>query len=85
MAALLETIMKDLEAAEKQLADNHMIVLAKTKSGEAREMTVDECIESGAEFVKVIRGNNQGEFDRIMCREFNKVMSEYQASVKTDA
>jgi len=78
MSAPLEKIRKDLEALEKQLADNHMVVLAKTKSGDVREMSVDECIENGATFVKVVQGSNQADLDRLMCHEFDKVLSEYQ-------
>ena len=82
MTASLEPVRKELEAAEKQLTDGHMVVLAKMKSGDAKEMTVDEYFESDAEFIKVLRGSNQGEFNRIMNREFDRITTELQEGKK---
>ena len=78
MASSFEKMKSAFEALEQEMNRRGMIVLARMKSGETREMSVDECIENGAEFVKVVSGGNSNDMDRLMTAAFDKVFAEYQ-------
>lgn len=43
-----------------------IIVLCRMSDGSEREMTVDEFTETGAIFIRVVRGNNLADVDKIL-------------------
>ena len=62
-----EALLKRLEAVEERCRKDHMIILAKDQTtGEVAEMTVAECLERGAEFVKVISAGDLAELDLLL-------------------
>ena len=62
-----DAILKRLEAVESRCRKEHMIILAKDQTtGEEAEMTVSECLERGAEFVRVIRAGDLAELDALL-------------------
>lgn len=57
---------KELEKKIERLRPASLIVLARLPDGSEREMSAQECVEAGAEFVRVIRGGNVEDLDLIL-------------------
>lgn len=67
----MRDIMKRLEALERKIRPQHLTILA-VLNGEQLEMTVQECIDKGARFVKVLDGCNFNDIDLILNEIFRK-------------
>jgi hypothetical protein len=61
----MRDIMKRLEALEKKIRPQHLTILASL-NGEQVEMTVQECIDKGGSFIKVLDGCNLKDVDLIL-------------------
>lgn len=61
----MRDIMKLLERIEKALTPEHLTILASL-NGEQVEMTVQECIDKGAGFIRVLDGCNLDDVDLIL-------------------
>ena len=61
----LRSKLKRLEALENKYVPRPLFVIA-LHDGEEIEMTARECIDSGAVFVKVARGNNMNDLDELL-------------------
>lgn len=61
----MRDIMKRLEALERKIRPQHLTILA-VLNGEQLEMTVQECIDKGAGFIKVLDGCNMDDVDLIL-------------------
>lgn len=61
----MRDVMKLLERIEKALIPEHLTILASL-DGQEVEMTVQECIDKGAGFIKVLDGCNMDDVDLIL-------------------
>lgn len=57
---------KELERRIKKLRPVGLVVIGMLPDGTEREMTAIELVESGAELVRVIRGNDLKDLDLIL-------------------
>lgn len=67
-----ESILKRLEAIEQSHQNDHMLVLAKLKTGVEVVLTVPECIRQDAVFLKVIRVGAMEELDMLLKVAFDE-------------
>lgn len=55
-----------LERSVERLRPAHLIVLARLPDGSEQEMSAAECVEAGAEFIRVLRGNDLHDLDLLL-------------------
>ncbi len=68
--------LKELEKRIKRLTPGPLLLLCKMSDGSERAMTVQEMIDTGSEFQRVIRGDNLRDLDRMLQYEFAHMRTE---------
>ncbi len=62
----IESRLNSLGLRLKELTPERIIVLAELPDGTREEMTVDRMLETGADFCRVVSGNDLKDIDRIL-------------------
>ncbi len=57
---------KELQRRLDRLTPTRLVVLARLPDGTVREMSAPECVEAGADFIKVLRGNDLADVDLLL-------------------
>lgn len=73
----MRDIMKRLEELERKIRPQHLTILASL-DGEQVEMTVQECIDKGAGFIKVLDGCNMKDLDLILDMIYQKAIAQQE-------
>lgn len=60
---------KELERRINELRGRSLVLLCRTLDGDEREMSVQECIETGSTFIHVVMGNDMDELDALLAYE----------------
>lgn len=65
--------LKELERKIDQLRARPLVLLCKTPNGAEREMSVQECMETGSTFIHVVMGNDLDDLDALLAYELKGV------------
>lgn len=65
---------KALERKISMLQPRSLILLCSTPDGHEKKMTLQECIQTGSEFIRVVTGNNLDELDALLRYELDTMM-----------
>lgn len=60
---------KELERKINQLRARPLVLLCRTPDGAEREMSVQECMETGSAFIHIVMGNDMDELDALLAYE----------------
>ncbi len=64
---------KELEKRIRTLIPGPLLILCRMPDGAEKEMTVQEMISTGSQFVHVTRGKNLDDLDKMIDYEFTKI------------
>ncbi len=65
--------LKELEKRIKRLTPGPLLLLCMMPDGVEQPMTVQEMIDTGSTFVKVEKGNNLSDLDRLIAYEWQSI------------
>ena len=65
--------LKELESRVDRIRSKHLMVLARTPDGQEQVMSVKECIEANADFIRVVSGNDLHDLDELLDYEIGGV------------
>ena len=65
--------LKELEREINKIRGRSLVVLARTPDGQEREMSVQECAETGSTFIHVVSGNSLDDLDTLLAYELRGV------------
>lgn len=72
----MKSVLSRLTALENKHLQKPLIVLAEDKNGEMSKMTVQALIDSGFQFVKVIRGSSLSDLDLLLSAFRERVLQD---------
>lgn len=64
---------KRIEERIKKLLPEHLKMLCRLPDGTERVMDVQEMIDTGSEFIKVVRGSNMADLDKMLKYDFENI------------